>query len=671
MRSACAACALSTADSRDFNRRRPNDVPALRTASLEKMLSRMRKLLRLFSLLFAGFILASALGDDSPVQAARASAPALSHSAPPSPAAARIRESSSAVEPPLIRIGTTERSLSNAERRALAETFLYLSRRLPQYRIEVRSYAVADLETAVKQGELDIFLASSGFYRRVYHRGLRDLVTMTTPEAPDPNTGSGSVFIVRNDSPIESVADMQGKRGVVSWREGFTGFFIPLSEIHAQGFDPDNFFSAFVQGGSPMRRLLEAVEAGEGDVAFARACTWEELVAEDPEFTKKFRPVGLKNDSASLACAHSTALFPNWTIVSTSRAPWQVSRDVTAALLSMPATREGFSWAVVSDFVSVDELYRDLKRGPYEYLRVRSVSDFVERYWPGFFAFALFVAGLMLHSWRCRTLIRERTAELEDAMRKEREAVASAREAERQKELLEQVSVVGAMSSLITHELNAPLNAITSSIRTLERYFENEPLPAPVEKALALIGRQCVKASEIVQHVRVYVKRREIVHLPVDVTAAAKTVVRDQSMKHPGVRFACEWPEEPLRVPADPLEIELLLTNLVKNAVEALEGTDEPCIRVCVVAQDARVRIEVQDNAVKTKPEDVGFFATTPLASRKASGLGLGLLIVRTIVERTSGSLAARWADPGLCVSVVLPRLQPKKTIAEKDNKHD
>ena len=106
-----------------------------------------------------------------------------------------------------------------------------------------------------------------------------------------------------------------------------------LSEIHAQGFDPDNFFSAFVQGGSPMRRLLEAVEAGEGDVAFARACTWEELVAEDPEFTKKFRPVGLKTDSASLACAHSTALFPNWTIVSTSRAlqkPVESERLLTA-----------------------------------------------------------------------------------------------------------------------------------------------------------------------------------------------------------------------------------------------------------------------------------------------------------------------------------------------------
>lgn len=569
-------------------------------------------------------------------------------------------------EAPLIRIGSTDMSLSHAERRAIAETFLYLSRQLPNYRIEVRSYPVAELELAVKNGELDIFLASSGFYRRVYHRGLRDLVTMTTREAPDPNFGSGSVFIVRQDSPIRTVADMKGRRAVVSWREGFTGFFIPLAEILHQGYDPDSFFSDYVHGGSPMRRLLETVDAGLGDVAFARACTWEELQAEDPAFAQRFRLVGVKSDpKMPLRCAYSTGLFPNWTIVSTSRAPWWVSRDVTAALLSMPATSDGFSWAVVSDFASVDELYRDLKRGPYEYLRVRSVSDFARRYWPAFVAAALLVAALMLHSWRCRILIRKRTEELNAVMAKEREAVASAREAERQKELLEQVSVVGAMSSLITHELNAPLNAITSSCRSLERYFENEPPPPPAARALALIARQCDKASEIVQHVRAYVKRREIVRQPVDLTRIAAAVRRDLSIKHPAVRLEASLPLDPVVAAGDPLEIELLLNNLVKNAVEAVAGTPEPAVLIRLKAENGRAVIEVEDNAADTKPEDVRYFATTPLASSKKSGLGLGLLIVRTIVERSSGSLSARWADPGLCVEVTLALFKPAEAPAE------
>lgn len=563
---------------------------------------------------------------------------------------------------PLIRIGSTDASLSPEERKAIAQTLLYLSRKLPQYRIEIRSYPVANLELAVKNGELDLFLASSGFYRRVYHRGLRDLVTMTRPEAPDPNFGSGSVFIVRKDSPIQSIADMKGRRAVVSWREGFTGYFIPAYEIHLQGKDPETYFGDFIQGGSPMRRLLEVLAENKGDVAFARACTWEELQIEDPEFAANFRPVALKQtNSTQLSCAHSTELYPNWTIVSTSQAPWQVSRDVTAALLSMPVTPEGFSWAVVSDFARVDELYRALKRGPYEYLRVKSPLDFLLRYWPALAVFAGLIVALMLHSWRCRILIAKRTAELEAAMTKEREATAAAQEAHRQQALLEQVSVVGAMSSLITHELNAPLNAIASSTRTLERIMEASDCPAPANKALELIERQCRCASEIVQRVRSYVKRREIVHTPVDLVAAAQIAARDQSLKHPAVHFDAEWPDGHVTVAADQLEIELMITNLIKNAAEALAGTDDPTIRITIRTENGRAYLEVADNASATKPEDVQFFAAHPFSSSKEGGLGLGLLIVRTIVERTSGSLHARWNNPGLAVTVSLPLL--KRTL--------
>ncbi len=585
----------------------------------------------------------------------------------------------------LIRIGSTEASLSPAEREAIAETFLYLSRALPQYRIEVRSYPVANLETAVKQGELDIFLATSGFYRRVYHRGLRDLVTMTSPKAPDPNYGSGAVFIVASDSDYQTVADLKGSRAVISWPEGFTGYFEPLAEIQSQGYDPDSFFKAFVQGGSPMKRLLEAVGRGEGDVAFARACTWEELLAEEPALAEHFRPIGLRDDPATqFRCLHSTALYPNWTIVSTSRAPWQVSRDVTAALLSMPQTRGGFSWAVVSDFASVDELYRNLQRGPYAYLRVRTWRDFFERWWPAFAIGFLLVAGLSLHSWRAGVLVRKRTAALEASVAKEREALEAAAEARRQKQMLEQVSVIGAMSSLITHELNAPLNAILGSARGIERWFENEPPPEPIRRALLLIVRQCQQASEIVQHVRAYAKRREIVRTPIDAGRTAAVVRRDQSLKHPNIRFDADIPSTPVLVAGDSLELELCIANLVKNAVEALAGTEQPhlVIRVREVEADPsadpprtgpQAVIEVEDNASQTRPEDVEHFGARHLDSTKASGLGLGLLIVRAIVERMSGSLRAEWADPGMRVTLAFPLLKldaggaPQKNLGEKE----
>ena len=146
------------------------------------------------------------------------------------------------------------------------------------------------------------------------------------------------------------------------------------------------------------------------------------------------------------------------------------------------------------------------------------------------------------------------------------------------------------------------------------------------------------------QHVRAYVKRREIVRQPVDLTRIAAAVRRDLSIKHPAVRLEAALPADPVVAAGDPLEIELLLNNLVKNAVEAVAGTPEPAVLIRLKAENGRAVIEVEDNAADTKPEDVRYFATTPLASSKKSGLGLGLLICKSIAEahRAGFSLSAR-----------------------------
>lgn len=558
---------------------------------------------------------------------------------------------------PLVRIGTTEASLSPKEKQAVTETFLYLSRRLPQYRFEIRNYPVANLEIALKAGEMDLFLASSGFYRRVFHRGLRDLVTLTTPTSPDPGYASGSLFLVRRDSPYRSLKDLEGTRAAVSWHEGFTGYFIPQHELFRQELTPETFFSSYVFGGSPTRKLLQAVADARADVAFARACTYEELVAEDPEFASLFRPIHVKeSDEHGFQCLRSTDLLPNWTIVSTSLAPWQVSRDVSVALLDMPTTAEGFAWGVVSDFARVDDLYRDLKVGPYSYLRVRTVQDFVRRYWHFLAITLLIVSGLALHSWRSGVLVRKRTQELQAVMESERQALRMAQEERRQKELLEQVSVIGAMSSLITHEMNAPLNAISNATHSLERFFENNT-PAPlVSRALDLIRSQCALAAEIVQHVRSYVKRREILRKPVDMTQVTKMACRDQSLKHPAVKFVVNVPQEEVSVAADNLEIELALTNLVRNAIDALAGTPEPRVEVSLSTSDSSVLVSVRDNAITTSAEDMKMFSQSRVESTKSGGLGLGLLIVRTIVERHAGHMDVEWADPGLRFTLTLPK---------------
>lgn len=556
----------------------------------------------------------------------------------------------------MLRIGYIEQSFSPSERKGFQDTFAYLRKQLPQYEVSIDPYLVKDLEHVIRENKVEFFLGASGFYRRVYNRGLRDIATMTTRVAPNPNQAIATVFLVPNDSPIKSVADMKGKKAAVNWLNGWSGVFVPLKELQDQGYDPDRFFGGLVPAGSPMKKLLLAVLAGKADVAMARSCTLEELQLTEPELAGQFRPIGLKPDTLpDFKCMHSTEVYPNWTFVSTSLAPWQMSRDVAAALLTMPKTANGTGWAVVSDFTQVDNLYKSLRRGPYEYLRIRSVADFFKRYSLFIFLGFLAVIGLILHSWYVRYLVNVRTRELRLAVQKEREAEAAQKQALEQIQSLERISTIGAVSSMITHELNGPISVISNSCSALQRQFERAPVSDSLEKTIELIARQCEKASGIVNHVRNYVKHREAQLEMIDLAADVTRIFNAWLMKTPAGVLQLDIRARGLMVFWNRLELELCLRNVIKNALEANADNRQARIQVVLAAEDAGTKavISVLDNA----PTDQEALAvhSRPLNTSKTSGTGLGLLIVRTLCEKAAGNFLIRRSGELTEARITLP----------------
>lgn len=562
-------------------------------------------------------------------------------------------------ELPEIRIGYIEASFSPSERKAFAHTFLYLSATLPQYRFTIRPYLVKDLETAVRTKSIDFFLAASGFYRRLNYRGLRDLATLVTPTTASPDLAVGTVFLVKKEAPYRTFDDLKGLRAAANWEEGFTGVYVPMGEIAARGYDPDDYWT-FIEAGSPVRKLLLAVNRGDAEVAMARACTVEELRKTEPGLVDGFRPIGLK-ETPGFPCLHSTELYPNWTFVSNDTVRWETARDITAALLSMPKTPEGASWGVTSNFNSVDDLYRQIRRGPFEYLRITSVRSFLERYWPFCALLLMAVVGLVLHSRRADHLVRKRTEELRLAMEKESEM-------SRHLATLERVSVIGAMSSLITHELNGPLNSIANSTRALERFAEmNDDAPAVVRRSLALISSQCAKASEIVNRVRQYVKRREPESTRIEVNPILRRIVSQQGSVSAHARITGDIPATSVVLEWNPLEAELCVTNLVKNAAEATKHTPDAKIVVSLSLKEGKALITVADNA-KTTVESLAEHGA-PLSSSKEQGLGLGLLIVKTLTEKAMGHFSLERKDNVTEACITLPL--PSDNAPKESQRHD
>lgn len=106
------------------------------------------------------------------------------------------------------------------------------------------------------------------------------------------------------------------------------------------------------------------------------------------------------------------------------------------------------------------------------------------------------------------------------------------------------------------------------------------------------------------------------------------------------------------------LELELAVVNLIRNAVEAVRGVGSPRVVLEVSSVGNKVRFEVSDNGPKLSEEKIRALAS-PISSEKPEGLGLGLSIVKHLVERHQGELVFRSgggaAGEGLAADIILP----------------
>lgn len=248
---------------------------------------------------------------------------------------------------------------------------------------------------------------------------------------------------------------------------------------------------------------------------------------------------------------------------------------------------------------------------------------------------AAILIGMIWHSVAAERLVRRRSAELMETVKRQQAS-------ERQFEALERMTAVSQMSNIVAHELR--------------RRIANGTLTADsLEFALGRILAENERASDIVEHVRDYARKRRRQITPVDLTQMSAKVVSSMRASNARVSFESEVPAG-LFVEGDSLEIELVLRNLVKNAGESAAQADgAPRVVLAGERIGDEVVITVTDNGpVRTKAEIDAFLV--PLRSEKSGGLGLGLAIVRRIIEAYGGTIVFDVVEPqGVRVEARLP----------------
>jgi signal transduction histidine kinase len=210
---------------------------------------------------------------------------------------------------------------------------------------------------------------------------------------------------------------------------------------------------------------------------------------------------------------------------------------------------------------------------------------------------------------------------------------------------LARVDAVSAMSAAIAHELNQPLMAIQNYALAGQRRLASAGLAerTKLDELLTKIGEQAAFASEVLERVRAMVKRRETqetkMDLPRLIHSAVQLIETEARLKDIGV----ETRVAPGLPPAlgDEIQIQQVILNLAHNAIEAMAAlrTGAAVLRLeAMTSRDEGILIRVVDRGPGIAPADeeriFEAFHTT-----KASGLGIGLSLSRTIVEAHGGKL--------------------------------
>jgi C4-dicarboxylate-specific signal transduction histidine kinase len=210
---------------------------------------------------------------------------------------------------------------------------------------------------------------------------------------------------------------------------------------------------------------------------------------------------------------------------------------------------------------------------------------------------------------------------------------------------------MGEMASSVAHELNQPLTAITNYCngmmsRIKGQTIDNDALLAALEKT----SKQAQRAGQIIQRIRSFVKRSEPNRTPADVATMVSEAVElaGIELRRRNVRLNHYVAARLPVVRVDPILIEQVMVNLLKNAAESIDLADRPLARRSVELRVLPKVIEGQ-NAIEFSVQDTGkglspevmdrlyeaFFSTKP------EGMGIGLNLCRTIVESHRGRMQA------------------------------
>lgn len=235
---------------------------------------------------------------------------------------------------------------------------------------------------------------------------------------------------------------------------------------------------------------------------------------------------------------------------------------------------------------------------------------------------------------------------------------------------LARLNEMGEMASTLAHELNQPLSAISNYVHGCSRLLRDldDDLASRMREALEDAGRQALRAGQIIRHLREFVTKGETEKSPYNIRklieeSGALALV---GSREKGVRTVFEFGSEAEDVLVDHVQIQQVLINLMRNAIEAMKDTDTKDLLVRTALSDSTfIRVSVADTGSGIA-EEIAAQLFKPFTTTKPGGMGIGLSISKRIVEAHGGQMTASAnAGQGTTFAFTLPKYQGEADVED------
>jgi C4-dicarboxylate-specific signal transduction histidine kinase len=214
---------------------------------------------------------------------------------------------------------------------------------------------------------------------------------------------------------------------------------------------------------------------------------------------------------------------------------------------------------------------------------------------------------------------------------------------------LNRVMLLGEMTASIAHEVNQPIAATVTNAHAGLRWLRAQtPDLEEARQALGRIVRDGSRAGEVIDRIRALVKkvppRRELL----DINEAIRDVIALTEVQQNRVKLQARLADDLALVPADRVQLQQVIMNLLVNAVEAMSSVGDGSRELTIASGEDdsnAVFVEVQDSGPGIDPAELdrlfqSFYTTKP------DGIGMGLAISRSIIEAHGGRLKAAPNQP-------------------------